>query len=589
MSRRPRRRRTAAERRARRLHTRVRTAFLLVAFVLSMFAARLVQLQGVDASAYASMAAAESTRTVTLHAPRGDILDRNGVELATSIDAVALAADPTQTSDQAPEIAAVLSRMLGLDYFNTVDALRTPDTRFAYLARQVPQWKADRALEALSDAGLAGIYSERDPLRVYPASDVAANVVGFVGQDGIGLQGLEEVFDSSMSGHDGEATYTVAPNGEQIPLSPASEQEPRPGAGLQLTIDRDVQWYAQQTLSRMVEQTGGESGVAITIDVDTGQVLALAEAPTYDPNHPAAAPRRDRGSRAVQNVYEPGSVEKVLTFGALLDAGLVTPTSHIRVPGSLSFDGHTVHDDWSHGSLHLTPTGILAMSSNLGAIRSALRMPAGQLETYLRSFGLGEDTKVGLDGETDGVLAPASAWSDIQHANIAFGQGVSVNAMQIAAAVNAVANDGVYVQPSLVEGMLGDDGLTDRFRPERHRVISAAAAEKLQQMMERVTTSEHGTGAEGAIPGYRVAGKTGTAQRVVDGEYAAGQRVISFAGFAPVEDPQYMTYVMIDYPKDGSWGGTACAPVFRDIMSYVLQRYAVAPTGSRESRLPLTW
>ena len=375
MSRRPRRRRTAAERRARRLHTRVRTAFLLVAFVLSMFAARLVQLQGVDASAYASMAAAESTRTVTLHAPRGDVLDRNGVELATSIDGVALAADPTQTSDQAPEIAAVLSRTLGLDYFNTVEALRIPDTRFSYLARQVPQWKADRALSALSRAGLAGVYTERDPLRVYPAGDVAANVVGFVGQDGTGLQGLERVFDFLMSGHDGEATYMVAPNGEQIPLSPTTEEQPDPGLGLQLTLDRDLQWYAQRRLAQAVEETGGESGVAITIDVDTGQVLAMADYPGLDPNHPAASPREDRGSRAVQNVYEPGSVEKVLTFGALLDAGLVTPTSHIRVPPSLTFDGHTVHDDWGHGALNLTPAGILAKSSNLGTVRSALRMP----------------------------------------------------------------------------------------------------------------------------------------------------------------------------------------------------------------------
>ena len=215
-------------------------------------------------------------------------------------------------------------------------------------------------------------------------------------------------------------------------------------------------------------------------------------------------------------------------------------------------------------------------------------MPPRELEDYLRSFGLGEKTGAGLAGESNGLLAPARTWPDIQHANVLFGQGVSVNALQMAAAINTVANDGVYVQPSLLQGVLTDDGLGDRFEPSTHRVISTEAAEKLQLMMEAVTGDE-GTGVEGQIPGYRVAGKTGTAQRVVDGVYAPGQRVISFAGFAPVDDPQYMTYVMIDYPKDGSFGGTACAPVFRDIMAYVLQRYAVPPSGAHAPRIPLTW
>jgi len=582
------RRRGGTDRRRHRLQTRVRVALLLVGFVLSMFAARLVQLQGVDAAAYASMAQAESTRTVTLHAARGQILDRDGAELATSVDAVALAADPTQTSDQAPEIAAVLTRVLGLDYFATVEALRTPDTRFAYLARQVPQWRADRALEQLSAASLAGVYPERDPLRVYPADDVAANVIGFVGQDGVGLQGLESVFDLFMRGRDGEATYTVSPSGEQIPLSPGAEQQPTPGLGLQLTIDRDVQWYAQRRLRMAVEETGGESGTAITIDVDTGEVLALADYPSYDPNRPAATARDDRGSRAVQNVYEPGSVEKVLTFGALLDAGLIQPDTRLRVPPSLSIDGESVNDSWGHGWLRYTASGVLAQSSNLGTIRAAMRMPAGELEAYLRSFGLGEATGVGLAGESAGLLADSTTWPDIQHATIAFGQGLSVTAIQMAAALNAVANDGVYVQPSLVQGVVTDGELGDRVQPEAHRVISVGAAERLQLMMETVTR-EQATGVNGRIEGYRVAGKTGTSQRVVDGEYAPGQRVISYAGFAPVEDPQFMTYVVIDFPKDGSYGGTAAAPVFRDVMSYVLRRYAVAPSSTRPPQIPLTW
>lgn len=582
------RRSAGTERRRHRVQLRARAAFLVLAVVLSLFAARLIQLQGVDASAYASMAQQESTRTVTLHAPRGSVVDRFGAELATSVEAVALAADPTQTADQAPQIAAVLARRLGLDYFSTVEALRTPDTRFAYLARQVPRWQADRTLEALRSQGLAGVYSERDTLRVYPSSDVAANVVGFVGQDGVGLQGLESVHDELMRGRDGEATYTVAPSGEQIPLGPTAEEAPAPGAGLQLTLDRDLQWFAQRRLRQAVEETQSESGTAITMDVDTGEVLALADYPSYDPNRPAASPKADRGSRAVQNVYEPGSVEKMLTFGALLDAGLVEKDTRLRVPPTLTFDGHVVHDDFGHGWINLTAAGVLAKSSNLGTIRAAQRMSGHRLEEYLRGFGLGAATGVGLDGESDGLLADASTWPDIQRATIAFGQGLSVTAVQMAAAVNAVANDGVYVQPSLVQGVLAEDGLDRAPEPASHRVVSVDAAEDLQLMLETVTGDE-GTGVNGRIAGYRVAGKTGTSQRVVDGEYAPGQRVISFAGFAPVEDPQFMTYVVLDYPKDGSYGGTACAPVFRDVMAHALQRYAVPPSTTRPPRIPLTW
>lgn len=570
------------------MELRARAAFVVLAVVLSLFAARLIQLQGVDAAAYASMAQEESSRTVTLHAPRGSVVDRWGEELATSVEAVALAADPTQTADQAPEIAAVLSRRLGLDYFATVEALRTPDTRFAYLARQVPRWQADRTLEALRSQQLAGVYTERDTLRVYPADDVAANVVGFVGQDGDGLQGLESVYDLVLRGRDGEATYTVGPGGEQIPLGPSVVEQPSPGAGLQLTLDRDLQWFAQRRLGQAVEETRAESGAAITMDVDTGEVLAYADYPSYDPNRPAASPRADRGSRAVQNVYEPGSVQKILTFGALLDAGLVDARTRLRVPPSLTFDGHVVSDDFDHGWIDLTAAGVLAKSSNLGTIRAAQRMPAAELEEYLREFGLGESTGVGLAGESDGLLADSSSWADIQHATIAFGQGLSVTAVQMAAAVNAVANHGVYVQPSLIQGVLTDGELGQRVETESRRVLSRGAAEELQLMLETVTGDE-GTGVNGQIAGYRVAGKTGTSQRVVDGEYAPGQRVISFAGFAPVEDPQLMTYVVIDYPKDGSYGGTAAAPVFRDVMAHALQRYAVPPSTTPPPDIPLTW
>ncbi|MBA2739784.1 MAG: penicillin-binding protein 2 [Nocardioidaceae bacterium] len=572
------------------MQVRIRVVFLITAFVLSLFAARLVQLQGVDAAAYASMAAQEGTRLVELHAERGVIRDRDGEELATSVDGVALTADPTMTADDAPEIAAVLRRVVGMDYFRTIEMLRTPDTRFVWLQRQVPMWQADRALGLLSDTGVTGVFSQRDPFRTYPAGDVAGNVLGFLDVDGTGIAGLESVADESLRGTDGSETYMVSSSGAQIPLAPSTTDDPEQGTGLELTLDRDLQWYAQRRLQQAIRETGALSGTAVVTHVGTGQVLALAESPTVDPNKPQAVGKQDRGSRAVQNVYEPGSVQKLMTFAALLDRKQVTPRTQLRVPGAMTFDGFTVGDYWEHGMLSLTATGVLSVSSNLGTIRAAENLNSRDLEPYLRSFGLGKPTDIGLPGESAGILAPSDTWSDITRANILFGQGLSVTAVQMAAAVNAVANDGVYVAPSLVAGRVAPDGtVTPAAEPQSHRVVSPRAATQLQQMMEAVTAPD-GTAPAAAIPGYRVSGKTGTAQRVSDsGGYDSSATVVSFAGFTPADDPRFSMYIVLDSPDPGVGGGTGAGPIFRDVMGFALQRYAVAPSGTRAPRLATEW
>jgi len=579
-----------AQRRAHRMQVRIRVVFLLTAFVLSMFAARLVQLQGVDASAYASMADDERTRTVALHAERGVIRDREGEALATSVDGVALTADPTMTAADAPKIAAVLSDVVGLDYFSTVEALRTPDTRFVWLQRQVPAWRAERATAALGRRDLVGVFTLRDPLRTYPAGDVAGNVLGFLDVDGTGVAGLEAVAERTLRGTDGSETYMTSASGAQIPLTPSTVDEPEPGTGLELTLDRDLQWYAQRRLQQAVRDTGAASGTLVVTHVRSGQVLSLAEWPTVDPDRPQAVPAADRGSRAVQNVYEPGSVQKLMTFAALLDQGRVTPRTRLRVPGSLTFDGHTVGDWFDHGDIRLTATGVLSQSSNLGTITAAEGFRAAELEGYLRGFGLGSETGIGLPGESRGILAPAREWSDITRATICFGQGLSVTAVQMAAAVNAVANDGVYVAPSLVQGTVGADGrMVAAEPPERHRVVSVRAAEQLQHMMEAVTAPD-GTAPAAAVRGYRVAGKTGTAQRVTDtGGYDPSATVVSFAGFAPADDPRFSVYIVLDDPAAGVGGGSGAGPAFHDVMTYALQRYAVPPTGERSPPLPTEW
>jgi cell division protein FtsI (penicillin-binding protein 3) len=580
----------ASQRRERRTHFRMRTALLAIAFVLSLFAARLFQLQGVDANAYASMAEAEGTRHVTLHAARGQILDRNGNELASSVDAVAITADPTMTADDATRIAAVLADTLDLDYFSTVEKLRTPDTQFVYLARRVPSWRADEMFTALSEAGLAGVFSERDPLRTYPESWAVSNLVGLVGEDGNGSSGLEQQFNDVLRGTDGEATYVNAPGGEQIPMADSTVQPAVDGLDIVTTLDRDLQFYASRRLAQQVRTTGSDWGAAITIDVQTGEVFQFAQYPSFNPARTSDLDLEATTNRGVQFVYEPGSVQKVFTFAALADAGAITPRSQILVPGALEIDGFEINDDWEHDTLRLTATGAIAKSSNIATITAAREITEEELASYLHGFGLGSPTGIGLPGESQGILADPATWSDAQAATVAFGQGLSVTALQMAAGVSTIANDGEYIQPTLVSGYGQPDGsVQPAGSPETRQVVSRQAARMVARMMTAVT-QEGGTAPSAAIPGYLVAGKTGTAQRAAaTGGYAPGERTISFAGFAPADDPRFMTYVVLDNPTDGSFGGTGAGPVFHDIMSMALQRYGVPPTGRKPHSIPLEW
>lgn len=566
----------------------MRVAFLTMAFVLSLFCARLFQLQGVDANAYAAKARAEGSRTVVLHATRGPILDRNGVALANSIDGVALTADPTQTSADAPQIAAVLARRLHLDYFATVAKLRTPDTQFVYLARQVPRWRGEAIRDRLDGQGFGGVYTERDPLRTYPAGPVGAPVMGRTGADGSGQSGLELAFDDVLTGTDGSATYDTSLSGERLPMPGGSSVDPQAGEGVQTTLDRDVQWFSDRRLAAGVRTTSADWGVAVTLDTRTGQILALSQAPGFDPAADDLTGDRLR-VKAVEDLYEPGSVEKVLTFSALVDAGLVDARTKVTIPPTLEVGSETIHDDVAHGTWHLTATGVIAQSSNIGTVIASQQISDEDLYDYLRAFGLGSPTEIGLPSETAGILAEPADWMPINKATIAFGQGLAVNAVQFAAALNTVANDGVYVAPTLVAGVVESDGqLQPAPAPQTRRVISVQTAHTVARMLESVT-KEGGTAPDTGIPGYRVAGKTGTAQRVdpVNGGYTGG-RTISFMSFAPADEPRFLTYVVMDH-AEGYFGGTGAGPVVHDIMSMVLQRYGVPPTGVTVPRMPLEW
>jgi len=569
---------------------RLRVGFLLIAMIVSIFAVRLFQLQGVDAKAYVAKARAEGVVTVDLPATRGSILDRNGVALADSVDGLMIVADPALTRPHAAAIATIISHRLDLDYFDLLTRLRQPKTNFQYIARRVPATQAQAVVSAIDAKGYPGIDTRRDPVRSYPGDDIAANLVGFMNEEGQAAEGSELMFDTTLAGRNGKATYEVG-GGNRIPLGDNSTVPARSGHNVRLTIDRDVQWYTQRALRDAVQGANGDSGSTVVMDTHTGELLALADYPSFDSNDPSKSPDSVLGSRALRDAYEPGSVEKVLTLSSLIDAGKITPRTEVVVPPTLTSDDRVIHDDVVHGTLHLTMTGVLAKSSNIGTALAARQFSARQLYDYLHRFGLGRHTPLGVNGESAGVLADPSTWMQINHDNIAFGQGVAVNAVQMAAAVNAVANNGVYVSPSLVKGRATTSGgqVVGSATSTRRRVVSARAAAETRQMMEAVT-QEGGTAPNTAIAGYRLAGKTGTAERVgAKCRCYDGTHTVSFVGIAPADKPRFLVYTVVQNPRNGGFGSTTAGPVVHKVMTYLLQKYAVPPDGTPSPKPQLTW
>lgn len=573
---------------------RLRIGFVLIAMVLSFFGARLVQLQGVDPQSYAAMAAAEGAARMPLKAERGDILDRNGIPLADSIKGKMVIADPELTADQAPEMARLLSDRLSIDYFKALTALRgrKEGSKFEYVARRVPSTLASDTLAALDDAGYEGISLEDDPIRDYPAGDVAANLIGYMGTDEP-LGGFERTFDKQLAGVDGEATWqSTSGKSVRIPLRESTLRAAQNGAALRTTIDRDLQWFTQKVLAQAVRQYRAQSGSAIVMDTRTGEILALADVPTFDANKPTEAEEDDLGSRAMSDTYEPGSVQKVLTASSLIDAGKAFPRQKFRVPPNLARQDRVIGDWFDHGNIRLTLAGIIAQSSNIGTVLAADAFSPPELVAYLQRFGLGQRTDVGVRGETQGILTPGDAMTSQTKDRVAFGQSLSVNVAQMAAAVNTIANGGVRVSPSLISGSaVTDDGLTvGTDVATRTRVISKQAARATAKMMEKVVHPEDGVAPRAQVPGYLVAGKTGTAQRV-EAECGCydGSTTVSFGGFAPADDARFTVYVVVHAPQVDGGGGSIAGPVFSRIMGYVLGRYGVEPTNGRPSRLPVEW
>jgi len=581
---------------------RLRTCLYLCILVFTIFAGRLFQIQGLDMGAYAAEALKAGTLPITVPAPRGEILDRNGKPLAASIEGRDITADPKLTAEHAPEIAAILRDKLGdkIDYFDTIDKLRkviydpttktTVPARFVYVARNIPIWQAKDTMDALKD--YSGVLTEKVGLRNYPGGRLAANLIGFVDSDGVGRAGLEQTYQKKLTGKDGKNTFEVSPQGVRIPMADATIQKMVPGTDVVSTIDRDLQWYADQRIAVGVRQASSDWGLAITMDVRTGEIVQMSQAPSYDLSNPKDRDQSLVTNRAVESVYEPGSVLKTVTMAALADQGKIRPETPIVVPGQIKVNSYRIGDYWDHGRLRLTAAGVIAKSSNLGTIVAARQMSKKSHWSYLRKFGFGQRTGLGLAGETAGILLNADQWSAAHRATIAFGQGISVNAVQILQAVGAIANGGVMMSPTVVDGFRQPDGRKVAApRESGRRVVSPEAAAIVTRMMEQVPRADGGTAPAAQIDGYRVAGKTGTAWRVdpVTGRYVHGQNIVSFIGFAPADKPRFVTYVVLDKPYSNAGGGVTAAPVFHDIMSMALERFGVVPTGSKSPKLDLDW
>lgn len=573
-------------------HKRLRACLVLVLTVLVLFGVRLFQIQGIDSAAFAAKAVQDGTDTVVVPAPRGSITDRNGIDLAANVEGITLTADPTMTTADAPQVAAVLTGVFDdLDYFSLVEKLRTPKSRYVVLVKQAPATKAQKALDRLKEKGLVGVFSDSAPIRTYPGGSLAANLVGYLNAQGEGVAGLERTYDEQLQGKDGRMTYEVAPSGQRIPQADTTVDEMVPGKDVVTTIDRDLQWYADQRLADGVRSSSADWGLAITMDVTNGEIVQLSQYPSFDPDTRTGMTEKNTVARAWQTVYEPGSVIKTLTMAALADQGLVSADTKIKVPGSMTIDGFNISDYWDHGTIKLTAAGVIAQSSNMGTIVASQQMKSSTLHSYLSKFGLGSKTGVGLPGESKGILVPAERWSRSQAATVTFGQGVSVTALQMVRAVGAIANGGVAVEPTVVSGLKAGDGSVEKpARAKGQRVVSQQAAKQVTRMMEAVTADD-GTAPAAQIEGYRVAGKTGTAWRVnpETGRYVRGQNTVSFMGFAPADNPRFVTYVVLDNPVSSAGGGSTAAPIFQQVMSMALERFGIAPTGAKSPKVAQDW
>lgn len=561
---------------------RLRLAWVLLAALLLVSGVKLVVVQTVQGPSLAADAEKQRASRITIPAERGAITDRDGAVLAFSTESKALVTNPRQiNSTKGAEagayknaMAAAVARVTGGDQAELQRALDS-DRGYVVLATAVDPGPARDLRERFPE-----IAEESREARNYPAGTLASNIIGAAtwsadAQKLVGRIGLESSDDELLAGRDGfQIADTAEGSRTVIPGSVRAEQPAVSGSDISLTIDSDLQFQVQRMLADHAARTGARSGSAVVLDRATGEVRALADNTSFDPANLLGADPATLGNKAVTTPFEPGSVNKVVTMAAALEAGKARPSDVLNVPGSIRVADRTIKDAWDHGTDRYTLTGVLAKSSNVGTLMTAQRVGPDAFSDMLARMGIGQRTGIGLPGESAGSVPARATWSGSTFGNLPIGQGLSMTVLQMAGMFQAIANDGLRVPPRVVDSTTGPDGVrVPAARPEPVRVMSPQTAQTLRTMLTAVTQSAHGqtgTGPAAAVPGYEVAGKTGTAQQVdpETGAYSRSSYWITFAGMLPAQDPRFVVGIMLDAPR----GGSSAAPLFHDIAGYLAQR-----------------
>jgi len=564
---------------------RIRFVTLLFFVVMSLYMARLVEIQIIRGPELAATAQNSRLQTLTLPALRGDFTDSNGIPIATTVMARNVTVDPTLISDPIGT-AAALSTILGIPEEKIVASL-TVDSRFSYVAKRITPttWKQ------ISELGIPGVFSEPTTNRVYPNGTLAASVIGYVGDEGTGLGGLEFGLNKQLMGQDGKLTVERV-NGREIPASERQNIDPINGLSVRLTLDANLQAMLEKSLADQVIATGAKGGEAVIMEPGTGNILAMATYPTFDPNNPFATDDKSKRNTSVTDVFEPGSTSKVMTLASVVEEGGANAGTKYTVENRLSRGGTSFKDYVDHPTWRLTLAGVLAKSSNIGTILAAESIGEKKLYQYLKKFGVGQTTGMNFPGESPGQIPDINnrnQWSDTTFPTLAFGQGLSVNAVQATSVFATIANDGVRMLPRLISGYSNSDGVYEPSSLDKGvRVVSPATAKTVREMLESVV-SEDGTAKNLQIPGYRVGGKTGTANRYDEASGGYSGYTSSFIGMAPAEKPALVMSVSIHNPKTSTYGSVVAGPVFKEVMTYALAHKRIPPSTTKPPKLPAEW
>ncbi len=579
---------------------RMRALTMTTIFVLSVFGAQLVRIQGLDATAVAAEAESKRVTAQIIPAMRGQIVSADGTVLASSVVREVVVADQqavctyrTKKNTCAPETSAAavqqaaerLSPLLGTPVSELVTEL-TGTSRYRILSKDVTPLTWNR-IAALGIPGIARDRRETRSERTYPQGTTTAALVGYVTDDGTPGGGVELMADDQLQGTPGKQTYEQGLDGTAIPAGESSTTPAVDGRDVHLTINASLQWYAQNALAQRIKETKAKAGTVVIMDARSGDLLSVASYPTFNPNTDVGKPGAQLDNKAFSDVFEPGSTAKIMTMAAALEEGTVTPSTPVVIPNRLPRYDERFKDSHEHATEYRTVAGTLAESSNIGTILVSETLKSSTLESYFRKFGLGSRSGVGYPGESAGILPKSSTWSGTKRATVAFGQGISVTAIQAASVFQTIANGGVRVPPRLIDSVTEADG-TERDMPAStgKRVVTEQTASDVSKMLEGVVSPE-GTATEAQIPGYRIAGKTGTADYYDDrlGKYSG--QTASFIGYAPADDPQIVVAVIVQKPTYPYFGGYVAGPVFKDVTTYALQELKIPPTGKKPQHLSL--